>query len=45
MPTITGVCRHQISFLSLDSQIAYDNEIRFIDAFVGELDLTNFLSQ
>ena len=39
MPVITGSDRDQISFSSLETQIANDNEIRFIDSFVDKLDL------
>ncbi len=39
MPTITGISREQISFSSLETQIAKDNEIRFVDAFVDKLEL------
>jgi hypothetical protein len=39
MPIIIGIDTHQISFSSLDERIAYDNEVRFIDAFVHKLDL------
>lgn len=31
---LTGISRHQITFTNLESKIAQDNEIRFIDAFV-----------
>jgi hypothetical protein len=34
MPQIQGINREQITFSNLESQIAKDNEIRFIDAFV-----------
>lgn len=36
MPELTGINREQITFSTLESQIAPDNEIRFIDAFVEE---------
>jgi hypothetical protein len=36
MPQIQGINREQITFSNLESQIAKDNEIRFIDAFVEE---------
>ncbi len=39
MPTIIGISREQISFSSLETQIAKDNEIRFIDVIVDKLDL------
>ena len=39
MPTLTGIDREQITFTDLESQIAKDNEIRFIDAFVDKLDI------
>ena len=37
MPQIQGINREQITFSNLESQIAKDNEIRFIDAFVDKL--------
>ena len=36
MPELTGINREQITFSNHESQIAPDNEIRFIDAFVEE---------
>jgi len=39
MPTITGIDREQITFSSLETQIANDNEILFVDTFVDKLDL------
>ncbi len=36
MPTLTGIDREQITFTDFESQLAKDNEIRFIDAFVEE---------
>jgi len=36
MPQIQGINREQITFCNFESQIAKDNEIRFIDAFVEE---------
>lgn len=39
MQHISGVCREQISFRSLEDFISTDNAVRFIDAFVQELDL------
>ncbi len=36
MPQIQGINREQISFSNLESLIAKDNEIRFVDAFVEE---------
>lgn len=38
----TGISRHQISFGSLEDQIAPDNPVRIIDAFVDMLDLKTF---
>jgi hypothetical protein len=40
MQHIIGKDRHQISFGSLDEQIAKDNPVRVIDAFVEKLDLS-----
>ena len=39
MPTITGIDHEQISFSGLETQITNDKVIRFIDAFVGKLEL------
>ncbi len=36
MLTLTGIDREQVTFSNLKSQIASDNEIRLIDAFVEE---------
>ena len=36
MPELTGINREQITFSNHESQIAPDNEIRSIDAFVEE---------
>ena len=36
MPELTGINREQITFFNFESQVAPDNEIRFIDAFVEE---------
>ena len=36
MHTLTGINREQITFFNFESQVAPDNEIRFIDAFVEE---------
>jgi hypothetical protein len=36
----TGISRHQLRFSSLEDTISADNPVRFIDAFVGILDLT-----
>ena len=38
MPQIIGTDRNQIQFLSLETQICADNNVRFIDAFVDKLD-------
>ena len=40
MQHITGISRHQLRFSSLEDTISADNPVRFIDAFVGILDLT-----
>jgi transposase len=39
MKTKKGTSRNQIQFISLDDQIATDNPVRIIDAFVEKLDL------
>ncbi len=39
MPEIYGTDRHQITFSSLEDRIAPDNIVRFIDAFVEQIDL------
>jgi transposase len=39
MQHITGICRHQLRVSSLEDTIAADNPIRFIEAFVGIIDL------
>ena len=36
MPILTGIGREQITFSNLESQMAPDNEIRFINALVEE---------
>ena len=36
MSALTGINRERITFSNHESQIAPDNEIRFIDAFVEE---------
>lgn len=38
MKIINGTPRHQVQFSSLDSQVAADNPVRIIDAFVEKLD-------
>ncbi|MDZ7910564.1 MAG: IS1182 family transposase [Rhodococcus sp. (in: high G+C Gram-positive bacteria)] len=38
----TGTSRHQMSFGSLEDQIAPDNPVRIVDAFVDMLDLKTF---
>ena len=40
MQHITGISHHQLRFSSLEDSISADNPVRFIDAFVGILDLT-----
>jgi len=40
MQHITGICRQQLRFSSLEDFIAPDNQVRFIDAFVACLDLS-----
>ena len=41
MDFIKGNNRHQITFSTLESQIEENNPVRFVDAFVEHLDLTN----
>lgn len=36
---ITGISRNQMVFTSLDDSISEDNSVRFIDAFVENIDL------
>ncbi|WP_369753638.1 IS1182 family transposase [Flavobacterium sp. WC2409] len=40
MQHITGISRHQMRFSSLEDAISTDNQVRFIDAFVGHIDLS-----
>lgn len=40
MQHITGTSRHQLRISSLEDTITADNQVRFIDAFVGIIDLT-----
>ena len=39
MQHITGISRNQMTISSLESSISADNPIRFIDDFVGHIDL------
>lgn len=39
MQHITGISRHQMRISSLEDAISPDNQVRFIDAFVGHIDL------
>ena len=39
MQHITGIPRNQMTFASLEDTISTDNPIRFIDAFVENIDL------
>jgi hypothetical protein len=39
MKIIKGINRHQMQFKSLDEQVAVDNPVRFLDAFVDRLDM------
>ena len=39
MQHITGISRHQLQLVSLEDTISPDNPVRFIDAFVGYIDL------
>ena len=40
MDFIKGNNRHQITFSTLEAQIEENNPVRFVDAFVEHLDLT-----
>jgi len=40
MKIIEGTSRHQMQFISLDEQIATDNPVRIVDAFVEKLELS-----
>lgn len=40
MQHITGISRHQLRISSLEDAISADNQVRFIDVFVENLDLT-----
>ena len=39
MQHITGISRNQMMLSSLEDTITADNPVRFIDAFVGTIDL------
>ncbi|GBL36151.1 hypothetical protein EMGBS15_17460 [Filimonas sp.] len=39
MQHISGISREQISFTSLEDYISCNHEVRFIDAFINEIDL------
>ncbi len=39
MQFIQGTSRHQTYFATLDDQVATDNPVRLIDAFIDKLDL------
>ncbi|MNQ21789.1 hypothetical protein D3C85_349170 [compost metagenome] len=39
MQHITGISRQQMRFSSLEDSISPDNQVRFIDAFVENIDL------
>lgn len=39
MQHITGIARNQMVFMSLEDPISKDNPVRFIDAFVENIDL------
>jgi transposase len=39
MQHIIGISRQQMRFSSLEDTISPDNQVRFIDAFVGHIDL------
>ena len=39
MQYIQGISRNQLQMGSLEDKIAFDNPVRFIDAFVGFIDL------
>ncbi len=36
---ITGISRHQLTIASLEDTISQENPVRFIDAFVENIDL------
>ena len=40
MQFITGFDRHQMLFVTLDTQVSPDNAVRLIDAFVDKLDFS-----
>ena len=40
MQHIQGVSRYQLQMSSLEDKIAIDNSVRFIDAYVGVIDLS-----
>jgi hypothetical protein len=39
MQHILGISRNQLQMVSLEDKISTDNPVRFIDAFVGFIDL------
>ncbi|MEC5158278.1 transposase [Chryseobacterium sp. MP_3.2] len=39
MQHITGIARNQMVFTSLEDSISEDNSVRFVDAFVENIDL------
>ncbi|WP_208861286.1 hypothetical protein [Flavobacterium oncorhynchi] len=39
MQHITGISRHQMRISSLEELISLDNQVRFVDAFVVNIDL------
>ena len=39
MQHITGIARNQMVFTSLEDAISEDNSVRFVDAFVENIDL------
>ena len=39
MQHIQGISRYQLQVVSLEDTISQDNPVRFIDAFVGYIDL------
>ena len=43
MQFITGDNRHQTFFSTLENQVAADNPVRLIDAFIDKLDLAKMV--
>ena len=45
MQFIQGQHRHQTYFATLEDQVASDNAVRLIDAFIDKLDLQKFRAE